>query len=489
MSKRIASVIAVALLLSCAAAAQDAKSVLDSASQAMGAASLNSISYSGTGSFFALGQSAHPNEAWPRFDAKSYSYMVNYNTPASREELVRTQALNPPRGGGNQPVRGELRQVQVLSGTFAWNVAGNNPVPTPAAATDRNLLIWATPHGFLKAALQNNATVKSQTVGGKKLNVVSFTTADKRKMTGYINDQNLVERVETWIDNPVLGDMLVQARYSDYKDFGGVKFPGKIVQEQGGYPVLDLTITEVQPNAAVDIAVPEPVRQATAPSPVRVESQKIAEGVHFVGGGSHNSVAIEFKDYITVIEGPQSEERSLAVLGEVKRLYPNKPIRYLVNSHHHFDHSGGIRTFAAEGITIVTHQANKPFYDRVLKAPHTINPDKLAMAKVTPRVETVADKKVITDGSRTLELYRFQGNMHNEVMIMAYLPAEKILIEADMFTPLPPGAAPAIPPSPFTVNLYDNLARLKLDIAQIAPLHGRVVPMDDFLKAVGKSSL
>jgi hypothetical protein len=234
---------------------------------------------------------------------------------AARAKNWLTQALNPPRGGGNQPVRANSAGCRR---TFAWNVAGNNPVPTPAAATDRNLLIWATPHGFLKAALQNNATVKSQTVGGKKLNVVSFTTADKRKMTGYINDQNLVERVETWIDNPVLGDMLVQARHSDYKL--RQRQPRQDRAGAGGYgPGFDDHRGSTPPWPAVRNRSAIPRRRRFA------SSRRNCRGVHFVAAVAQRGIV---KDYITVIEGPQAKSVRWPCVGSGL----HKPIRYPVNS-------------------------------------------------------------------------------------------------------------------------------------------------------------
>ena len=149
------------------------------------------------------------------------------------------------------------------------------------------------------------------------MTVVSFTWKGKYKVSGFVNDQNLLEKVDTWLPNPVLGDMLVETTYSDYKDFAGVKFPTKIVQTQGGFPVLELTVSDVQPNAAANVDVPEAVR--SAPPPVaRVESQKLGDGVWFLAGGTHNSVLVEFKDYVAVIEGPLDEGRSLAVIAEVK---------------------------------------------------------------------------------------------------------------------------------------------------------------------------
>lgn len=469
MRKKLLVIIGFLALLGCTRSPQD---VLENAATTMGATTLKSIQYSGNGYAVVLGQNLNPNDPGPRFNLTSYARLINYETVASREELV--------RDGGFQP-----QQVQMVSGNHAWTVVGSDPTPVPAPVTvnERQLQISLTPHGWIKAALSSNPTMESRTVDGRQITGISFTAQGKYQVKGTINEQNLVERVETWIPNPVLGDMLVETDYSEYKDFDGVKFPTKILQKQGGFPTLELTVSNVQPNVAADMEAPESVRQATAP-PVRVESQKVADGVWFLAGGSHNSVAVEFQDSVAVIEAPLNEQRSEAVIAEVKKLLPNKPIRYLVNSHHHFDHSGGIRTYVAEGATIVTHEVNKPFYERVFQAPHTLSPDRLSRANTPAKFETVAEKHVLTDGARTMEIYPISGNTHNEGSLMVYLPKEKILVEADAYSPRPGQPPPAA--SPFTVSLFDNIQRLKLDVNRIAPVHGQVVPLAELLKVLGK---
>ena len=460
--------------------------VLENAAKTIGAEGLKSIKYSGNGFNFALGQSPKPFAPWPKFNVKSYTRTINYETGSSQEEMVRTQYENPPHGGGAQPIIGEQRQVQLVSGAYAWNLAGNNATPVPAAASERMLQIWTTPHGFLRAAQLNKATVRSISSGkGRKMHVATFMADGKFKVNGFINGQNLVERVETWIPNPVAGDMLVETLYSNYQDMSGIKFPTRIVQKQAGFPTLDISVMSVEPNAAAVIEAPPSVRQGSAP-PVRVESQKLAEGVWYLTGGSHHSALVEFKDHVTVIEAPLNEERSLAVISEVKKLVPNKPIKYLVMTHHHFDHSGGVRTFVAEGAIVVTHRLNKVFCDQILRGQRTLSADKLSQSRRAPRVVTMADKYVLTDGTRVLELHHIKGSMHNEGIIMGYLPAEKLLIEADVFTPGAANAPPPATPNPFTVNLQENLQRLNLAVDRIAPLHGRLVTREDLLKAIGK---
>jgi glyoxylase-like metal-dependent hydrolase (beta-lactamase superfamily II) len=294
--------------------------------------------------------------------------------------------------------------------------------------------------------------------------------------------------VQTWIYNPVLGDTPVEFAYSDYRDFGGVMFPGRIVRTQGGYPVLELTVSSAARNPAVQIATPDQVR-SYAPAPVTVAVEKLADGVYYLRGGSHHSVAIEQADHVVVVEAPLDETRSTAVIAKVKETIPDKPIRYLVNSHVHFDHSGGLRTYVAEGATIVTHEMNRPYYEKAWAAPHTLNPDSLAKAARPATFETFTEKHVLTDGKRTIEVHRLAGNGHNDAFAMVYLPAERILVQVDAWAPLAPNATPPPSPSPFAINLYDNIQKLKLDVRQIAALHGpRVATLADLQSAIGPAT-
>jgi glyoxylase-like metal-dependent hydrolase (beta-lactamase superfamily II) len=380
---------------------------------------------------------------------------------------------------------GEQRQVQTVSGTSAWSQVGDAaPAPALAAVADRLHQLWITPHGVIKAAMKHNATVQTQTEGGKKITIISFAVPGEIKVKAFVNDRDLVEKVESLTTNPVLGDMLTETTYADYKDFGGVQFPTKITQKAGGFPTLDLAVSEVKPNAAVDIQVPDNVRQAI----VKGQTDKIADGVWYLTGGTHHSVLVEMADHLVVIDGPQDDARSTALIAEVKKTVPDKPIKFVVNTHHHFDHAGGLGAFVAEGAIIITHDVNKPFLEKSLAAPRTVQPDKLAQSGKKATVEGMQDKRVLSDGTRTMELYLIQGNVHHDGIIMAYLPKEKILVEADVYIPAAPNAALPTQPNPNSVALYDNIERLKLTVDQILPMHGRKVPLAELQKSIGKAS-
>jgi glyoxylase-like metal-dependent hydrolase (beta-lactamase superfamily II) len=446
---------------------------LEAATEALGASTVQSIEYSGTGRWFQFGQAPNPTLPWPAFEVSRFNAAVDYQRPAARIEMVRRQIVEP---GRVRPAPVEQRPIQVVSGTFAWNLATPagaapdtppTPAPQPAAVEERVMEIWTTPHGFLKAAAANNATSTPSEEGSE----VTFTIDGKYKYVGRINAQNDVERVQTWIDNPVLGDTPVEIAYSGYRDFGGVRFPARIVRTQGGHPVLDLTIERVSVNPAVAAEVPEQVRGFTPP-PVNVVMEPLAPGVFYARGGSHHSVAIDQRDHIVVVEAPQDEARSQAVIAKVKETIPGKPIRYIVNSHVHFDHSGGLRTYVAEGATVVTHEMNRPYYEKAWAQPRTIRPDRLAGAPTAARFETFTDKHVLDDGKRQIEVHQIAGSGHNDAYAMVYLPAERILIQVDAYAPPAPNAPPPAAVNPFTVNLLENVERLKLNVRTIAALHG-----------------
>jgi hypothetical protein len=221
---------------------------------------------------------------------------------------------------------------------------------------------------------------------------------------------------------------------------------------------------------------------------------------------------MEFNDFVAVVEAPNNEARSLAVIAEVNKLVPNKQIRYLVNTHHHMDHAGGLRTYFSQGTTIVTHESNKQYYLDIMfyPAPRELAPDRMAifspMYMISRRpapIDTVGGdtregKYVVTDGFRVMEVFHVQdmayelgdpsyreGN-HSQDMLMVYLPKEKILVNADLYSPPQPGAQTPVATAGMK-TLYQNMLKLKLDVTQHVPIHGRVGTNDEFVKIVGNA--
>ena len=346
-----------------------AKALLQAADKAIGASSVKSYTTAATGWMGYPGQQYAQGDL-PHSDLKSFNYTVDYGSKSAKWDYVRVQGNNGPRGGGaGFPVQGEQHFTEIVNGNMAWDVnAQGQPVRQAAdAAGDRQVLAMSNPIGFVQAGLAApNAAVTDRYFGreNRTVKVVAFTTKVcdgpqpqcTRRVTGEFNKDNMLERVVTWVPDPVLGDKMVEFRWSEYRDVGGgVKLPFHVHAHMGDHPLipgghnyLDLRISDIKVNVANSAtAVPDAVRNAPLPTQNRVVSTQLAPGVVLVGGGSHNSVAVEFKDFVTVIEGPLSNQRTNAVVAEVHKLFPNKPIKYLVNTHNHFDHLGGVRGFVA----------------------------------------------------------------------------------------------------------------------------------------------
>jgi glyoxylase-like metal-dependent hydrolase (beta-lactamase superfamily II) len=480
------------------AAAQDAKAIIAAASKSMGVEGLNSIHYYGVGMQGTLGQNNNANHPWPLTPLNEYVRAIDFTQPASRA-TARTWA------------------VSVITNRAAE--ARYNQVVTPeAAGWAQQLEIWTTPWGFLKGAAVNNATVRTQTIGARRFRVVTWNAPVKSpggqpyRLVGYLNDRNDVERVQTWLDDPFFGDMLVESEYLYYRDGnGGVRFPQRMVQRRAGWPVLELQLVGAHANPTnlpALMAPPAPPAgggaggrgggpaaggrgggggQGAAPA----ASDKLAEGVYRIRG-AYNALAVEFADHVVLFEpGPQNLARARDIIAETRRVIPNKPIRYGVVSHHHADHTGGLAEVVAEGITIVTPEVNKAYLERAMSTPRTLAPDNLAKSKRKPQIEGfTGDRRVFQDGTRTFEVHVIRGLPHADGLVVGYLPKERLLVYADMFN-LPTAEEPVPnPPVVGTGVFLENIERLKLDVDRIMSVHtlnpDRLTSVADIRASLGR---
>jgi len=524
MARRIGTLSVAALaLMSVAAAAQNAptaQSVLQTVAQNLGSANLRCVTYTADNGYVGIVGQAHDiRDDWPRVQIANYSRTINFETKTSLEDRTIRQGNFPRVGGGGIPINGDQRQIAAVVDRTAWNVnpMDNSATAQPGQADIRALDIVMNPHGFVKAAMAPGANpvlltrYENGAVGTmaghryRKLNIISIQVMGKYRVNATMNDENLPERIETRIANPVRGDLNYEIEYSNWTNNNGVRYPGNYHQHtdwdnetqppnyNGGHNSLGFNVTAVRPNdCGQALTVPPNVANAAAPA-VTVTAQTLAPGVTYLTGGTHHSVAVEFRDYIALVEAPLNQERTLAVFNHVRGMYPNKPIKYVVNSHNHFDHLGGVRTAFHEGAAIITHSSNILFYKNEVLShePWTLEPDRLSLYPPTEydegyQFEPVDSTYTLSDGQRQLQVLYVQGSPHAEGMVMAYLPAEKILIEADIYTPPAAGAPMPMTPPAAAVNLYDNIKAYKIDVQTIAGLHGRSVPWAEFLRFVQK---
>jgi glyoxylase-like metal-dependent hydrolase (beta-lactamase superfamily II) len=457
MWKTSAAAVLIATTVAANAAGQDAKRVIDEASQAMGVVGLNSITFSGSAATGNFGQSRTISFGLASTGIRDYTRTIDFTTPASHA----TGLTLPPVQRGAPP--------QSPSSTLGAYDQSITPANTAWA---QQMLIWTTPWGFLKGAAAHNATVKSQKINGVPYTVLTWSPAQPSpsglpyKVSGYIDADHLVARVETWVEHPILGDLHHEFFYSGYQSFAGLMAPAKISQKQIGMETFVVAINSATANppdlARLMTAPPPP----PAPSPLPpAASEKLADGVYRITGG-YVSLAVEFKDHVVVLEGGQSEARGLAIIAETKLLFPTKKIKYVVNTHPHFDHAGGLAPFVAEGVTILVDDNAKYFTEASLGTPRTLVGDAMAKSHKKPKVEGVIEQMELKDGTRSLMLYHVDKLEHSDSMLIAYLPREKILFTADFNQP-----APGQSVSPSIAVLMANLDRLAIDFERHVTVH------------------
>ena len=350
MTSRSASLVALLVTVMAASVATrqlppgyvDPAPVLDAAAKAIGTANLRCVTISGTAYAGAVGQQRESarNVDWPRIDAlANYTRTMDWEHASMKEEFDRKPGLNPASWKYgvrwiDGPLQREAHQVFTVKDNYAWHMDGPAAAPvasTPDLAEIYQLDLWLNPHGFLKAARLPGANPRATwrwelgemgrdgpEVKPERVTVVSITVNGKFRVDATINKEHMLQRIHTWVADPVLGDMNYEHEFTNasYVDLGsGIRFPTEWHSHQGwddnygtqaesaGHNAFGGSLKDIRANQCPGtVEVPEPVRRATFP--VQVETTKLADGVYLLGGGTHNSMAVEFRDFIAVFEAP-----------------------------------------------------------------------------------------------------------------------------------------------------------------------------------------
>jgi len=358
-------------------------------------------------------------------------------------------------------------------------------LPPPAVNNARAARFRRHPESLLLTAFNRPEALRWIGEGefaGHKQRVISFADADGTEVALHFDaGTNLLTKAESLNDDPVLGDIVIETVYADWKPVEKVVLPFHYIDRVGGSVLQDLRVTSVTMNTHPPdslFAFPESYAKLE-PLPPAPAVKKLGDDVYALLG-PYNSMFVVFKDQVVVVEAGANNRYSAAAIAEIKKIAPDKPIRYLVSTHFHFDHLSGVRSYIAEGTTIVTTPAAKSVIERLANTSHVMRPDALSRNPKAPVIETIADKRVFDDGVHRVELYRF-ASPHTSEMIVAYLPKEKILFEADLLDISEGGRVVA---GDDTVDLAKQIERLGLQVDTIIPVHGRIGTIADLTGAV-----
>jgi glyoxylase-like metal-dependent hydrolase (beta-lactamase superfamily II) len=477
------TILAVAVMGACSKATPE-QQVIDDAAAALGGRdrilAVKTLVIEGDGANGNLGQDLTPERSVQTFTVTDYKRAIDVAGTRTRVEQTRTPTF--PYFQGQQP----QRQILGVADDIGYNIApagAATRVPN-AVAQDRRVEILHHPLTIVRAALTPGATLaNARTANGQK--AVDVTTKGLTFTLAIDATTNLPTRVVSMADNLNLGDVAIETAFTDYQDVGGLKLPARLTTTTDRVMTADIHATkQTIDGPAPDLAAPAAAASAApiaAAPPADVTVQEVAKGIWWLAGQSHHSVVVEFADHLTLIESPQNDTRALAVIAKARELRPGKPLTTVVVTHHHFDHSGGVRAAVSEGLGVIADKSTASFFENVTTRPHTIVPDALSKNAKPLKFQAVDDELELKDATQTMELYHIAGSPHADTLLMAYFPRERLLVEADVFTS---GAAVA----PYAANLMENITKRKLRVDKIVPIHGTIAPFADLQKVVGNGT-
>jgi glyoxylase-like metal-dependent hydrolase (beta-lactamase superfamily II) len=370
------------------------------------------------------------------------------------------------------------------------------PIVNPTVNNFRGQIRRLPPFVLLEA-LDRAQTLRylgEEEIGGKRQKVISVIRPDNQQLALSFDSQtNLLTKYGYLYADPITGDSEIAQTYSGYRTLGKLKIPsGRVLYNSGGV-IQETEYTDVQFNTKPAESVfqgPDGFEKLAAPpaQPAPPAVSKVAEDVYLLqglAGGTHNVLFVAFNDHVMVLEAPEQilyNNNSVQALAKIKETVPGKPIKYLVLTHHHSDHAGGFREYVAEGATIVTTGETKKSLEKAAVVESSLLPRVLQGKKLT--IETIDKKRVFQDDKHVVELYDIGPNPHANQILVAYLPKEKILFQADMLNAAPNGTIPIAQDA--TVSFSENLQRLGLVVEKIYGVHGRFATPEELRTAIEK---
>lgn len=371
-------------------------------------------------------------------------------------------------------------------------IAGTHVISSPAGSDSwrQQMELWLTPWGFIKGAQSYGAQSSRVEMGGDTYTMFTFMSPEtivspsgmRYTVKGYVNADNLVARTETWVEDAFMGDMHVVGVYEDYMSYNGLMVPLTIEQQRGEGGVFGIKVSSASanPKHLADL-IPIPVGNGGPGGPPSGNSapvnltQQIGDGAWLVSGG-YQAVVVEFSDHLAVFESGQSESRGEQIIQQIREHISDKEIRYIINSHPHSDHTAGLHPFMREGAILVTHENNVDFLTMALSSPRSL----LGEETLMPEVMGVSGVGVLEDETNRIELH-WIPNLHTDGMLVALLPAQQVLFQADFTLP-----QPGVEANPFVKTLARYITDNNVQFERYLAVHAAQDEQsrDDLLAAI-----
>ena len=479
MKTAILTISTFVLFTACASTPPEAR-LIDDAAEALGGKTrieqIKTLSLEGEGEAPNLGQNLMPDSELPVWKVTGLRRDIDLANGRMRVRQVRTAQFL---------FAGETvqKQDQGIDGDVGYNIAGDGKASrtADAAARARRIDMLHHPVTALRAAFDANAKVANYREADGHAQV-DVTTAKGELLTLVIDSASkmpLAVRTQSYNDN--LGDVVIETSFADYESVSGIRLPKHLVTKVDRFPQFDLRIARNSVNAEIaDAAAPADVKAMSVPAAaaITVTSQEVSKGIWWLAGsGNHRSILFEFDDHLVLFEAPLNETRTKAVIDTARSLRPQKPLTHVVVSHHHFDHSGGLRVAIAEGLTIITHRSNVEFFKELASRKHSVQPDALARNPKPLKIEPVDDETALKDNSMEVRLYHVKNNPREGTNLFAYVPRGRILVQADLYDS-------GWLQHPWGDNIPYNVSLHKLQVDKDVPVHGDIQSYADVLKTI-----
>ena len=436
---------------------------------------IKTLRIEGSGTAYLLGQNLVPDAELPTYKVTDYLRIIDPSASRSVTQQTRTVQFD---FAGNPVTRSHAG----LDADIAYNVSadGNTTRASERDARDRRLEMLHHPVTIGRAALNPASTLANFRQQGDD-DLIDVTTTHGDALTLAVNRATkFPSRVQHKAAHPNLGDVTITTAFENYQDVNGLKLPSKFVTTIDEYPQLTIEVTANHINVDVpNLAAPDAVKAAAVPVPLApvVEVEPVGPGIWWLAGsGNHRSIVFEFEDHLTLFEAPVSEARTKAVI-EKARTLSTKPLTHAIISHHHFDHSGGLRVAVAEGLTVITHRLNESFFKMLVSRPYTIEPDALARAPQPLKMELVDDSIRLKDASMEVQLYHLLDNPREGTNLYAYVPRDRMLVQADLYDS-------TWLRHPWGESVLQNFQQRKLAIVKHVPVHGARESFADMVKTI-----
>ena len=435
------------------------------------------------------GDTVHRNQSKRTFQSDRTPYKASFILDARNTRYRQQQDGWYPGGfhwvNGFSINRNEGVSWDNLRGTF-------NPITNLPPANFRGRLRMF-PHFIVLNAAERSSRLRylgSTNFDGRAHSVVSYANEDGLEISLYVDDKTgLLSKYETLGTDAFSGDVVNEVVFTGYRQEGNRVVPVGRVDRRNGEVMNDVKLLDVVFNATLtdeNFRLPEGLR-AQASAPPAQPSTKYSNTVYTVSAGGYNVLVVGLKDYVFVMETPGSDGVSRQAIAEIKKIFPGKPIKYFAVTHHHDDHAGGVRTYVAEGATLIGLPGEKTFFDKVVTSRFTIDPDSLTQNPQPLKVEVIEKgKRVLTDGDTTVELIDIGPGGHTDEMLVAYLPNERLIFQGDLLN-RPANNDPATI-NDTTVHFANWLERSKLAVDRIIGVHGPPSTLDELRKGVAERS-